>query len=138
MIAFSTLKWLYAVGAVLTISGCFLPWYVVGDLVDITMYGIWLSGQGFPLKDGGGFLVLCLSTTAVVLAFCSFRFDRKLQLAILVCTSLQLLLVAYDSVTLVVWNYWGPDPKLGLIMMWCGSLLMLYSAIVWYVRSQGR
>jgi len=141
---------LYIIGAILAIVGSFLPWVVEGDFVSYWTWGIQIKHleiekclKGLydcPLKDNGGFLILLLSITVVLLVFRTPTFLKHPRVWVVACTAILVLLSLYHLGKVWVQHLkaagmiGAPEPRIGLFMVLCGSLLMCGVAMANYRR----
>jgi len=150
-------KMLYIIGAILTISGSFLPWVQGGDLIPY-----WENGIDFdhleihecfqveklfkglyycPIEDNGGLVVVLASLATVLLVFRPPATLKRQNEWIVLCSGAVVFLTLRYLVPLLIYRpqhaeIGAPVPQSGLFMVFIGSLLMFDIAIWDYRRSR--
>lgn len=136
---FPSAKILFIISSIFILIGSFLPWRREGDFVSYWTRGI----QIYPsVKDNGGLLLVLLTLLVIVLMFRPLQFlgsrsNWILLLAIIVVIDAsfhmgKLLLDRRNAIGFVG----APAIQIGLIMVVVGSLLLLVSAAMHYLKPQ--
>jgi hypothetical protein len=127
------LKILGLVGASLALLGSFLPWEQAGDVISYRTYGI----QFFPIvNDNGGWLVVILTLTIILLSFKPPRFIRDPGLWNLIISALLMTTSIIYIARWTVHRFESTGPigaatlGIGLLCVVVGSALLLWVAIV--------
>jgi hypothetical protein len=128
----------FIVGIVLILAGSFLPWERGGDFISYWVYGIRIYPS---IEDNGGFLIVLLSLIVSMLVFRPFDFIEKpiiwsvvLSVA-LVLDSIFLvgkLLISRANANGIIG---APTIQIGLTMVSIGSIFLLFSAVLYYLKS---
>jgi hypothetical protein len=136
-------KWaLVLCGAVLTISGSFLPWSCQGDLVWYCTPGMQLttfSGQ-LLVRNDGGLSIIVLSCGIFMGAWCSARVRYADKLVIASAITLTII-VLYRVISTVAWQIstrnviGGLTIQSGLYVVLLGTVLLFVTSI-WYYRTK--
>ena len=131
------LKTTFIIGAALAFVGSFLPWRREGDFISYWTYGIRFSPS---IKDNGGFLIILLTLLVIILVFRPPDFIGKPS----VWSILLSIALAADAVFRVcelVINrinvdgvVGAPVIQIGLVMVFIGSMFLLFSVILYYSK----
>lgn len=132
-------KVLFIIGSFLMLVGSFLPWRREGDVVSYWTHGI----QFYPsIKDNGGLLVVLLTLLLIVLIFRPDDIPVSRRNWSIVLAFIPLL-VAFFHIGKLVFDrrsaigfVGAPVIQLGLLMVLVGSLLLLISVAMYYLKSQ--
>jgi hypothetical protein len=125
-------KAMFIVGAILTITGSFLPWQQAGDFVSYWTYGIQVSPS---IKDNGGLLIVLLSGIMLMLILRPTGFIEKpaawavpLNAALVLISAFQVgrLLIERANASGVIG---APSIEIGLLMVSAGSILLLVASV---------
>jgi hypothetical protein len=124
-------------GVILTLVGSFLPWRIEGDFISFWTYGI----QIYPAtKDNGGFLFVLLTLFVTLMVFRPPKIIRKPQFwGMLFSLCLVLGSVFHISQLFISQANNGgvigaPIIQPGLIMVFIGSILLLFSTAIKYFK----
>jgi hypothetical protein len=128
----------FIIGGVLTLVGSFLPWQREGDLISYWTYGIRI----FPsIKDNGGLVVVLLCLIVIMLIFQPPKLIEK-PLSWGVVLSFVLVLDSFLHIVKWVFNranaggvIGAPMIQIGLVMIFIGSILLLFSTVIYYLKS---
>lgn len=131
-------KTLFIIGVILTLAGSFLPWRREGDFVSYWTYGIRI----YPaIKDNGGLLVVLLTLIVIMLIFRPPNFlEKPLIWSILLSLSLVFNSVFHVSKLFIsranaIGVIGAPTIQIGLVMVSIGSILLLFTAVLYYLKS---
>lgn len=128
-------KKLFTIGAVLTLTGSFLPWEIQGDFFTYLTFGIRVDPSTPSIVDNGGVLIVVLSLIVIMLIFRPPKFIGK-PLIWSAVLSLALVLVSVfhiGKLVIIHANAGGimgaPQIDIGLEMVFVGSVILLTATI---------
>jgi hypothetical protein len=127
----------FITGIILTMLGCFLPWWEEGDFISYWRLGIRIYPS---IENNGGLLVLLLIVILAVLIFQPPSFIEKpagwvMALSIILALDIAFhigeLMIARSIASGVVG---APSIQIGLIMLIAGSMLLLLTSVLHYLK----
>jgi len=132
-------KFLLVCGAILTMTGSFLPWQREGDFVSYLTYGIHISP--FSFDDNGGLLIILLSVCVLICIFQPPKFIKKPLVWSIAFSFILVLLSAFQISKVLISRIQAsgvigaPMIEVGLIMVSLGSTLILWASWSHYKKA---